>query len=148
MWWPIIFPDRVWLPGQAEWSDVQFGGIWFVHAVPWLSLLLLILRGLCRLVHEAAVATEQPWDAYVCVSRISEVVGSALGVSGKSCSKPVENAVLQAAFSRRRRPSAREEAALAEEVGWPAHRVRRWMHRARNWRKPSTLTKFNECRSI
>ena len=135
---------RIWLPGEALWEEVQFGEVLFLHAVPWLALLLLVLRSGWRY-YGCMACSCIDFPSPVCRC-LSGAVGGAVGVSGRSCSKPPSNGALEAAFARSRRPSAREEQNLAAELRWPPHRVRRWLHRARSWRKPSVLSKFKESR--
>ena len=46
----LVISERVWLPGKAEWKQVQHGEAWYIQAVPWLALVLLLIRSLAWLV--------------------------------------------------------------------------------------------------
>jgi len=39
-----MFSERYWLPDGVGWSDLQRGDDRFLHAAPWLALMLLLLR--------------------------------------------------------------------------------------------------------
>lgn len=41
-----------------------------------------------------------------------------------------------------------QEARLAQQLGWSQYQVHKWFWKARNYKKPSTLTKFKESRLI
>ena len=140
-----VYSERVWLPGDVRWKQLQRGDSWYLHVVPWLALLLLLLR--CAVRYASLTAhCYCSCTAGVCFSCVAAAAGRSLGVSGKNCSQPPSNDVLLTAFACNKRPTVRQVEALAGQVGWPPHRVQKWMHRARNWQKPSTLMKFRECR--
>lgn len=40
---------QFWLPGKVEWKQLQYGDSCYIHAIPWLALLILLLRNLAQL---------------------------------------------------------------------------------------------------
>ena len=43
-----LHSEEIWLAGQASWNQLQRGELWYVHAAPWLALLILLLRSLTQ----------------------------------------------------------------------------------------------------
>lgn len=40
----MLLSESYWLPGGVGWSEMQRGDERFLHAAPWLALVLLLLR--------------------------------------------------------------------------------------------------------
>ena len=40
----MLLSESYWLPGGVGWSELQRGDERFLHAAPWLALVLLLLR--------------------------------------------------------------------------------------------------------
>ena len=40
----FVFPEWIWLPDTIRWNQLRRGESSYMHAVPWLALIILLLR--------------------------------------------------------------------------------------------------------
>ncbi|XP_058876618.1 ceramide synthase 2-like [Acipenser ruthenus] len=126
-WW-----DRLWLPGNVTWSDLQDrdGRVYAKAADLWVTLPLALLFMVIRQIFEIWVATP--------LARL-------LGVKDQTRLKVPPRPVLENFYTTTsKRPKPADVDALCKKTGCSVRQVERWFRRRRNQDRPSLLKKFRE----
>ncbi|XP_041094884.1 ceramide synthase 2-like, partial [Polyodon spathula] len=145
-WW-----DRLWLPGNVTWSDLQDrdGRVYAKAADLWVTLPLALLFMVVRQIFEISeflvgvslVLTAAEIDRSIDRTPLARL----LGVKDKTRLKVPPNPVLDWKFyTRPREPKTADVGALCKKAGCSLQQVERWFRRRRNQDRPSLLKKFRE----
>ncbi|KAG7468134.1 hypothetical protein MATL_G00139420 [Megalops atlanticus] len=126
-WW-----DRIWLPVNLTWSDLEdkegrvYAKVSDLYVTVPLSMAFLIMRYL----FERLIATP---------------VAASFGIREKVQQRAAYNPVLEEHFwSRSRNPAQSEIDGLSKKCSWTRRQVERWFRRRRNQERPGVLRKFRE----
>ncbi|XP_036399545.1 ceramide synthase 2 [Megalops cyprinoides] len=126
-WW-----DRIWLPVNLTWSDLEdkegrvYAKVSDLYVTVPLSMAFLIMRYL----FERLIATP---------------VAASFGIREKVQQRAAHNPVLEEYFcSRSRNPAQSEIDGLSKKCSWTRRQVERWFRRRRNQERPGVLRKFRE----
>ncbi|XP_062869084.1 ceramide synthase 2 [Trichomycterus rosablanca] len=126
-WW-----DRLWLPGNLTWPDLEDsnGRVYARSSHLYVTLPYSIVFLIVRYLFERFVAT--PFAA-------------TLGVREKNRLKVEQNPVLELYFSSQcKTPGQAEIQGLSKKCSWSSRQVERWFRRRRNQERPGVLKKFRE----
>ncbi|XP_030646280.1 ceramide synthase 2 [Chanos chanos] len=126
-WW-----DRLWLPVNVTWCDLEDGnGRVYAHVSHLYTTIPLSLILLCvRAVFERMVATP---------------LAMSFGIRDKVRLRATHNPTLEHHYNTHsKHPSQGELLGLCKKVGWSERQTQRWFRRRRNQDRPGTLKKFRE----
>ncbi|KAA0722802.1 Ceramide synthase 2 [Triplophysa tibetana] len=126
-WW-----DRLWLPGNLTWADLEDHDE-FISAKPshlYITVPLALIFLVVRYLFERLIAT--PLAAF-------------LGVTEKTRRKVEHNAILEYAFTTEtKNPGQADIDGLSKKCSWSSMQVERWFRKRRNQDRPGVLKKFRE----
>ncbi|KAI1889723.1 hypothetical protein AGOR_G00165880 [Albula goreensis] len=126
-WW-----DRIWLPLNLTWSDLEdkegrvYAKVSDLYVTIPFSVVFLIMRYL----FERLIATP---------------IAASFGIKDKVQQRASHNPVLEEYFSSHsRNPTQSDIAGLSKKCSWTRRQVERWFRRRRNQDRPGLLRKFRE----
>ncbi|KAL4613273.1 ceramide synthase 2-like [Arapaima gigas] len=130
-WW-----DRLWLPVNLTWSDLEdkdgrvYARVSHLYVTVPYSIVFLIVRYL----FERFVATP---------------VAASFGIGDKIRQKAPDNVILEKYFcSYSRNPTQLDIDGLSKKCNWTRRQVERWFRKRRNQDRPGLLKKFREARCV
>ncbi|NWQ84322.1 CERS2 synthase, partial [Columbina picui] len=125
-WW-----ERLWLPANLTWADLQDrdGRVYAKASDLYVTLPLALLFLVVRHLFETYVATP---------------LAGLLNVKEKIRLKAAPNATLEKFYATTKHPKQADVEALAKQSGCSVRQVERWFRRRRNQDRPSLLKKFRE----
>ncbi|XP_041917024.1 ceramide synthase 2 isoform X2 [Alosa sapidissima] len=126
-WW-----DRLWLPYNLTWSDLEDkeGRVYARVSHLYITVPLAVAFLVVRYLFERVIAT--PWAAW-------------LGVKEPARLKVAHNLVLEVYFnSHSKNPRQADIEGLSKKCSLTARQVERWFRRRRNLDRPGVLKKFRE----
>ncbi|MBN3304378.1 CERS2 synthase, partial [Amia calva] len=126
-WW-----DRLWLPYNLTWSDLQDrdGRVYAKATDLWVTLPLALLFMVIRQLFERYLATP---------------LASLLGVRETVRPRANHNPTLESFYnSSAKHPKQSDVESLSRQTGCSVRQVQRWFRRRRNQDRPSLLKKFRE----
>ncbi|KAI4897948.1 hypothetical protein NFI96_019835 [Prochilodus magdalenae] len=126
-WW-----DRLWLPVNVTWADLQdtedrvYAKVSHLYIILPIAVLLLGLRVL----YERLIAP---------------LIAAALGVKDKVRSRAAHNPTLEQHYRTcSKQPSQADIKGLSKKVSWTERQVENWFRKRRNQDRPGVLKKFRE----
>ncbi|XP_028812584.1 ceramide synthase 2 isoform X2 [Denticeps clupeoides] len=126
-WW-----DRLWLPYNLTWSDLEdkegraYAKVSHLYVTVPLSFAFLVIRYL----FERFVATP---------------LAGCLGIKEENRYKVISNSVLEHYFvTHSKNPGQADIEGLSKKCSWTARQVERWFRKRRNQERPGVLKKFRE----
>ncbi|KAG7473904.1 hypothetical protein MATL_G00100920 [Megalops atlanticus] len=126
-WW-----DRIWLPSNLTWSDLedQEGRVYAKVSDLYITVPCSIAFLVIRYLFEWLIATP---------------VAASFGIRDRVQRRAIESPVLEKYFcSCCRNPTQSDIDGLSKKCGWTSRQVERWFRQRRNQDRPGLLKKFRE----
>ncbi|KAL6478844.1 hypothetical protein MHYP_G00122770 [Metynnis hypsauchen] len=126
-WW-----DRLWLPVNVTWADLQDkeGRVYAHVSHLYITLPIAVLLLGLRVLYERLIAPH---------------IAAALGVKDKLYPNASQNPTLEQFYrTHSKQPSQADVRGLSKKVSWTERQVENWFRRRRNQDRPGVLKKFRE----